>query len=180
MGRDDGKPVRNARWVWISCVLLLFILAITVFRLRRPFYSAKSYGFMGLWLGREGRNGFSFPLLLKFKLAYYLCYTRSRIPDCICLHQSTFQVIASTAIATNIWIPHHPRHTSSPQPRGQSPIEDPNLIQLNLSQTQSPKSSQPSPPQQRTKPTPTIESPMKKRQVSLSFPLQFTKISPYF
>ena len=66
MERGDGKPVRNACWVWISCVLLLFILAMTVFRLRRPFHSAKSYGFMGLWLGREGRNGFLFPLLLRF------------------------------------------------------------------------------------------------------------------
>ena len=63
MGRGDGKLVRNARWVWISCVLLLFILAMTVFRLRRPFHSAKSYGFMVLWLGREGRNGLFIPAL---------------------------------------------------------------------------------------------------------------------
>lgn len=47
----------------------------------RPFRSAKSYGFMVLWLENEGRaQWLFFRFLLTFKLAYYLCYTRSRIP----------------------------------------------------------------------------------------------------
>ena len=42
-----------------------------------------------------------FPLLLRFKLAYYLCYTRSRIPDCICLSRSDLHIIACTAICND-------------------------------------------------------------------------------
>ncbi len=60
MGR--GKTLTQCTVVWISCVLLLFILAITVFRLRRPFYGVKSYRVMVSWLGRQGRNGFFFAL----------------------------------------------------------------------------------------------------------------------
>ena len=49
----------------------------------RPFHSAKSYGFMVLWLENERRaQWLFFRFLLRSKLAYYLCYTKLRIPEC--------------------------------------------------------------------------------------------------